>query len=268
MSKVAVVSEVLRWAMDRSGLTEEDLQDRLPRIREWLAGRSHPTLRQLEFLAAATRTPFGCFFLDEPPKESLPVPHFRTLGAKVQRRPSPDLLESIETTQRRQSWMRESLIEQGEDPLPFVRSARVDEQPQTIVRRMWRALGLEKGWAASYRTWTDALRALRTAMDDAGILAVVNGIVGNDTHRKLDPAEFRGFVLVDDYAPLVFVNGADGKAAQMFTLAHELAHVFFGSSARFESGLRACSECSGYPLRSFPSAVAVRIGRGWLLTEL
>jgi Zn-dependent peptidase ImmA (M78 family) len=96
------------------------------------------------------------------------------------------------------------------------------------------ALGLMADWASGYRTWTDGLGALREAIDEAGILVVVNGVVGNNTHRKLDPHEFRGFVLVDEFAPLVFVNGADGKAAQMFTLAHELAHVFFGSSAAFD----------------------------------
>jgi Zn-dependent peptidase ImmA (M78 family) len=95
-------------------------------------------------------------------------------------------------------------------------------------------LGLADGWAAQHGTWEDALKALCEAMEGAGMLVVVNGVVGNNTRRKLDVEEFRGFVLVDEYAPLVFVNGADFKSPQMFTLGHELAHVFFGSSAAFD----------------------------------
>ena len=130
--------------------------------------------------------------------------------------------------------MREHLIDQGQDPLRFVGSATRDESPASIAQRMRETLGFDDGWAAQERTWEDALRAFRNAMEDAGVLVVVNGVVGNNTHRNLDPEEFRGLVLVDEYAPLAFVNGADGKAAQMFTLAHELAHIFFGSSAAFD----------------------------------
>lgn len=125
-------------------------------------------------------------------------------------------------------------MEKGQKPLPFVGSARMGEDPNAIAMTMRRALGFETDWAASHRNWTEALRTLREAIDEAGILIVVNGLVGNNTHRKLSPDEFRGFVLVDEYAPLLFVNGRDGKAAQMFTLAHELVHVFFGSSAAFD----------------------------------
>jgi Zn-dependent peptidase ImmA (M78 family) len=234
MSKVAINESVIRWAMDRSELTVNDLLNKFPKIRQWISGESQPTLRQLEGLAKVTRTPLGFFFLEEPPQERLPIPNFRTLGDEGLNRPSPDLLETIQMMQRRQSWMREFLIEEGQEQLPLVNSARLDEQPISIAQRVRSRLGFDEGWAAQQPTWTDALRVLRETMEDAGIIVVVNGIVGNNTHRKLDPGEFRGFVLVDEYAPLVFVNGADGKAAQMFTLAHELAHVLFGSSAAFD----------------------------------
>lgn len=234
MSRVAVRRDVLRWVVDRSGLPIGTLRQRFPKIQEWQTGESQPTLRQLESLAKATLTPLGFFFLPSPPEERLPIPHFRTLDGGTPSRPSPELLHTVQTMQRRQAWMREFMTEQGQDRVPFVGSARPNEVPHVVANRIRHTLGFEEGWAAQQPTWTDALGVLRDAMEAAGILVVVNGVVGNNTHRKLDPNEFRGFVLVDEYAPLVFVNGADGKAAQMFTLAHELAHVWFGSSAAFD----------------------------------
>lgn len=234
MNRVAIKESVLRWAVDRAGLTPDDLQHRFPKIGQWVTGESQPTLHQLELLAKATFTPLGFFFLSEPPEERLPIPHFRTLGGKTPSKPSPNLLETTQVMQRRQAWMREYLIDQGREPLPFVWSARLDNSPASLAERIRRELSLDKGWAAQKPTWTDALDALHETMEGVGILVVRNGVVGNNTHRKLNPDEFRGFVLVDEYAPLVFVNGADSKAAQMFTLAHELAHVFLGSSAAFD----------------------------------
>jgi Zn-dependent peptidase ImmA (M78 family) len=234
MTKVAIQEGVLRWALRRAGLTLDVLQKKFPKIELWVTGKSQPTLRQLETLAKATLTPLGFFFLAEPPEERLPVPHFRTLGDDLPSRPTPDLLETVQRMQQRQAWMREFLIDQGQEKLPFVRSARPEEAPDIVADRIRRMLGFGEGWAARHSTWTDALRALREAMEKSGILVVVNGIVGNNTHRKLNPNEFRGFVLADEYAPLMFINGADSKAAQMFTLAHELAHIFYGSSAAFD----------------------------------
>ncbi len=63
---------------------------------------------------------------------------------------------------------------------------------------------------------------------------VFNSIVGNNTHRPLKVEECRGFVLVDEYAPFMFINAADGKGAQMFTILHELAHIWTGESAGFD----------------------------------
>jgi len=234
MSRVAVSKKLLDWALDRSGLTTDDLKDRFPRIGRWIAGEEHPTLRQLELLAKRTLTPLGFFFLEEPPEERFPIPYFRTLGDETSYSHTPELLETIHTMQQRQDWLREFLVDQGQEALTFVRSARLDEPPASVGQQIRESLHLDLGWAAQQPSWTEALRVLREAMENAWILVVVNSVVGNNTHRKLDTDEFRGFVMVDDVAPLVFVNGADGRAAQMFTLAHELAHVFFGSSAAFD----------------------------------
>lgn len=233
MGGIGISPAVLRWALNRSTRRSE-IEERFPKLIRWLNGQDRPTLRELEQLARATSTPLGYFFLPEPPEERLPIPYFRTSNSQVALPPSPDLLETMQMMQRRQEWMREYLIEQGAERLAFVGSAGVKDGPGELAQDMRQALGLNKEWAARQTTWTEALRKLQKSMEEAGILVVINGIVGNNTHRKLDVSEFRGFVLVDEYAPLVFVNGADGKAAQMFTLAHELAHLWFGRSAVFD----------------------------------
>ncbi len=80
----------------------------------------------------------------------------------------------------------------------------------------------------------ETLAFLRDKVQEIGIMFEKNGVVKNNTHRPLNVNEFRGFVLVDDFAPLIFVNNADCKAAQMFTIAHELAHLWIGESAAFD----------------------------------
>lgn len=234
MSTVAVNKTVLLWALERSGHTVDDLLPTFPKLREWIAGQKQPTLHQLEEYAASTHTPLGFLFLKTPPQERLPIPYYRTADGKRPVQASAELLDTVHAMQLRQAWMRDEAVDQGQSPLSFVATATAEDPAAEVAEHMRRLLGFRDDWATGERTWTEALRRLREAVEGTRILVVVNGVVGNNTHRKLDPQEFRGFVLVDEYAPLVFVNNADAKAAQMFTLAHELAHVFFGSSAAFD----------------------------------
>ncbi len=129
--------------------------------------------------------------------------------------------------------MSEYLIEQGQEPLPFVSSEKLGRDTNRVAAAIRQWLGIAPTWAAAESSWTNALRLLRSMVEKIGVLTVFNGVVGNNTHRKLDVAEFRGFVLCDQYAPLIFVNSSDAKAAQMFTLAHELAHLWIGRGAVF-----------------------------------
>ena len=235
MSRVMINPRLLRWAIERSHLDGDALHRAFPRLEEWVSGNVAPTLKQLEVFAAKTHTPLGYLFLAEPPTESLPIKDFRRL-ANAQQQPSADLLDTIYAMQRRQSWLSEHLRDMGAERLSFVGSASVSDNPLSVGREMRRVIGLAHGWASEARTWVDAVGVLRRRIEEAGILAVVNGVVGNNTSRKLDVTEFRGFALVDDYAPLVFVNGADAKSAQLFTLAHEVAHLWLGAAGAGLSG--------------------------------
>ena len=231
--KVAVNAHVLEWALDRSR-RRESLERKFPKLSGWRNGDALPTFRQLQDFAKAAAVPFGYLLLQKPPAEQLPVANFRTVSAESGFGLSPELIDTIQAMQRRQVWMREYLIAEGHGCLPFVGSRRIDTEPAEIARNIRTVLGIDESWAANQPNWGEALRALIGKVENAGILVMSNGIVENNTHRKLDPQEFRGFVLVDDYAPLVFLNGADGKAARMFTLAHELAHIWIGVSAAFD----------------------------------
>ena len=237
MTRVPISPEMLCWACERAGYDMEHVAARIPQLPAWIRRERHPTLKQLEKLAKLTHTPLGYLFLSEPPNERLPVPDYRPVARTARNRPSPDLLDTLYTMQHRQGWLQETLVENDAEPLAFVASARLADDPEAVGREMRRVLGLDGGWTAGVQTWQDAVSELRRMIEQIGVMAVINSVVGNNTHRRLNVEEFRGFALTHPYAPLVFVNGADAKSAQMFTLAHELAHIWLGTEgiSGFES---------------------------------
>jgi Zn-dependent peptidase ImmA (M78 family) len=230
MTSIAASVPVLRWAAQRARMGDGVLEARFPKWPQWLKGEALPTLRQLEDFAQATHTPFGYFFLPQPPKEVLPVPDFRTLRDEQLAQPSADLLDTLYLCQQRQDWFRDHARVSGLPPLTFVGSVTLRDDPVSVAHRLRQTLALSTQKRRELPTWTDALRVLISQAEDAGVLVMVSSVVGSNSHRPLDVGEFRGFALADNLAPLIFVNGADSKAAQMFTLAHELAHIRLGAT--------------------------------------
>jgi Zn-dependent peptidase ImmA (M78 family) len=235
--RVDVAPALLAWATERSGRTPEYLAKRFPALTGWASGEKKPTIKQLEQFARATDTPIGYLFRSEPPEDQMPVPDFRTLPSAQAARPSPNLLDTIFLCQQRQDWYRGYLLNHGGEELEFVGSATTAEEPAGTAKSIRDALQFRVADRADFRSWAESLREFAERAEDAGVLVMISGIVGSNTRRKLDPEEFRGFALVDDVAPVVFVNGADTKAAQIFTLAHELAHIWLGQPAVSNIGL-------------------------------
>ena len=237
MIRVPIEPKLLRWARERAGKSEEDLVTRFKRLSEWESGEAQPTLKQVEAFARTVHVPVGYLFLAEPPDEPVPIPDFRTFTGQAISRPSPNLLDTIYTCQDRQGWYREYARVDGQPERTFVGSATLDTPAEVVAGEMQDSLGFDLYARRNCSTWTDALRLFIRQADDAGILLMVSGVVASNNRRSLDPSEFRGFCLSDPLAPLIFVNGADTRAAQIFTLAHELAHLWLGDTALSNAGI-------------------------------
>ncbi len=233
MSRVAVQPELLKWSIKRSGKSSQDLSKRFPKLSLWIKQESRPTLKQLESFAQAVFVPVGWLFLDTLPVEKIPVPDFRkTVDSDKKSNPSPELMDTLYIYQRRQNWYREHKQLEREQPLGFIGS--VQPRSDNIVKtaeNIRKTLNFDIEERSKLPTWKEALNRLIERGRSAQILIMLSGIAGNNTRRKLNPKEFRGFALSDPLAPLIFINSADSLSAQMFTIGHELAHLWIAQTA-------------------------------------
>lgn len=235
--RLDVNESLLRWAMNRSSKSADELSKKhiLKNLNEWLKGTRKPTRPQLEAFAKATYTSFGYLLLSKPPQEQpSSIPHFRTMQNHNSPNRSINHEDTIKIVEQRQEWIRNYLIDVGAEPLEFVGSSNIDDDPIDVSDNMKKTLRLTSNWTTNHTKWEDTQKYLWEQIENARIFASKNTMVQNNRFRPLNLDEFRGFVLVDDYAPFVFVNGVDAAGAQMFTLAHELAHVWMGESASFD----------------------------------
>lgn len=235
-SIIATVStEVLRWARQRTGLGQTGLANFLKLkdpldLRKWeLTGEIRLSL--LEKIAKKAYIPIGYMFLSDPPDDSLPIPDYRkTTSDQDSRLSSSELLDTIRYCQFRQDWFEKKTIEGGSDPLDFVNTLTLNSDPVKIAESIRMTLGISHTTFHNCSNWEEALRIFVRKVESVGVLVMRSGIAGSNTRRKLKVSEFRGFTLNNKYCPLIFINSNDAKSAQMFTLAHELAHVWLGQS--------------------------------------
>lgn len=239
MTKVQTLtlqSKCLQWARERAKLGVSELAQKLKvkedKITTWEQS-GEISMSLAEKLAKATRTPLGYLFLPEPLTETLPITDFRTVNTQDISHPTPDLLDVVDDALSRQDWYREYILSNGGDALSFVGSLRIVKGSHNIIDAAKRIRDVVE-WGAKLREHSssseDVLSRHIDAVEQVGILVMRSSIVGNNTSRHLSVSEFRGFALSDRYAPLIFINGQDAKAAQMFTLAHELVHIWLGVS--------------------------------------
>ncbi|KPB70113.1 DNA-binding protein [Pseudomonas syringae pv. maculicola] len=219
------------------------------RVEEWEAGEAKPTFLQAQKWASVAHVPFGFLFLLHPPVEPLPLLDLRTVGNSAPLRPSLELLDTVKDAIRKQDWYLEYLYNQEQQPLAFVGRFDSRSPVKAVVNDIRQTLGVDP--ETSRLDYDKYNRALIDAAEMAGVLVMRTGIALGNTHRKLEVSEFRGFAISNPLAPVVFINSSDAPTARLFTLMHELAHIWIGSS-----GVSDASTLNGREEERFCNAVA------------
>ena len=229
---VHISKETLDWIMANTNL--ETLSSQVAgRLLGWHSGEKVPTFNQIEEASKATGIPLGYFFLNTPPVEDRALLEYRTVDSLELEKPSQNLLDTIHDMEQIQEWTRNQMINDGFSKFDFVGSMRETYSLDNFVFHIREVLNLSMDWFTVCRTAADSFRFLRNKVSDAGVIVMMNGIVGNNTHRPLEIKEFRAFAIADDYAPLIFINSNDSASGKLFSLLHEFAHILIGKNSFF-----------------------------------
>lgn len=231
--RIKVERVILEWILKQLDEPEK-VYNVFPRFHEWLGGKINPTIKQLERLSKLTGIPLGYMFLEQPPvEEELPIPFYHTSTGINTQKTSKNLNKVIQVMLNRQDWLRKYLIDENKTGFYFVDKKMFSDCSEDIAKEMKNVLGLDNNWYKKQKNYSAALQNIIEKLSDIRINVVFSNSVYNN-RSFLDPNEFRGFVLFDDYAPFIFINGNDNKAFQMFSLLYGFALVWLRQSAVFD----------------------------------
>lgn len=234
MAKALISGNILTWARERLSLSGDDLAMAIgvktEAINDWEEGLNNPTFIQAQALAKKLSIPLGYLFLNEPPELKPQIADLRTIKSELRYHFSPNFEEVLNDCLRKQNWFREQLREEGFRNLKYIGRFSIKDDIHTVAGNIRDELGLDTEFRRSCKDWGDFLVKFIEKIEANGVLVLRNGVVKNSNNRKLSLDEFRGFVLSDSIAPLIFINNNDADAAKIFTLAHEIAHLWIGES--------------------------------------
>jgi len=232
---------ILVWARESAGLSPEKAVSKiaisdtkgataLDRLAQLESGAMAPTRPMLEKMAHHYHQPLLTFYLAFPPRKGNRGEDFRKLPKKPSR--SNEALVDIVLRDlcSRQMMVRGILEEEQEARiLDCIGSARDEADPVALAARIAKTITFD---LTRYRKTPDLERArsyLRSRAEDVGIFVIFVDNLGSH-HTKISVENFRGFALADHVAPFIAVNANDSIGAQIFTIVHELAHLWIGST--------------------------------------
>ena len=233
MTAFSINPDIIPWACEYLNLTLAEFA-RAIHVSEhvmegWKNGEKKPSLIQARKMADKLLIPLGYLVLKKMPRITLDAVDFRTVGNQHVSNPSLELWATYNMALSRHEWYKDCAIENEYEPCRCVGSITPKTPVKEAADAIRATLGAVEQSPNGRKTWENRFNGLVNAIEDkAGIMVMRNSMVGNNSHKPLSVEEFRGFAISDEYAPLIFINSKDSKNAQLFTLLHELVHVFLG----------------------------------------
>lgn len=120
-TQVSVPASIWKWVTAIGSSRKLSPEDHR-RIDPWMSGNATPTVNQLVKLSSKLEVPFGYFFLAEPIDDTPTIFAHRTVKNSAISHPSRNLLDTLDSMQAIQDWMRQDAIGHGDAPMPFVGS--------------------------------------------------------------------------------------------------------------------------------------------------
>lgn len=235
--RINVNPAIFEWALHNINFDELNTKTK-DEFMLWMSGKKDPTFKQLEHFSSETRIPFGYFFLNKPPVEQMKLLEYRTVDSIEIKQPSRNLIDTVHDMENIQEWMRDYVKNADLSVLDYIGIYNDTDGVANIVDGIRNKLSLTKEWfLESASTW-DSFKLLRDRLEKIGTIVMMNGIVGNNTHRPLNLNEFRAFTLIDKYAPLIFINANDSSNGRLFSLVHEMIHIWLGENSFYNDNQR------------------------------
>lgn len=222
----------LEDAAKKLNLTSSAKSSAVEKLQRMERGDKRPTQGQLNKMANVYRQPVVAFYLDSEPRKSERGEDFRTLPQQKQDPIGNARLEVLlSMIKARQSLTRDLLEEEEVERLPFVASTDAAAGVDFIADDIDKSLGFDRTQFRRRPSQpAESFKYLRKCVEDQGIFVLLVSDLGHPQTNTIPVSVFRGFALTDEFAPYVVVNRKDSKRAQSFTLLHEVAHIWLGSS--------------------------------------
>lgn len=226
--------EVFRWARESAGLTPVEAARAIGIVPASLTaiedGEKVPSRTNLSNMAKAYHRSLLTLYLSVPPQKGDRGEDFRTVVAERTIEAEAEVDALLRDLRARQSLVKAILQdEEGTQPIEFVGSARISQSVSGLRQMIEQQLGLNRTQYRAQASAEAAFALLRDKTQQAGVFVLLAGNLGS--HHTAIPVEaFRGLAIADQIAPFIVINDGDAKAAWSFTLLHELAHLWLGST--------------------------------------